>query len=89
MLEKPRAEINKIDAEIVTLLEKRYLCVDEVIRIKKENNLPTLDSKREEEVIARLQEMITEKEYEAAILKTFQSMMDISKEYQKNRRKVE
>ena len=86
MLEKPRAEINKIDAEIVALLEKRYLCVDEVVRIKKENNLPTLDSKREEEVIVRLQEMITEKEYEEAILKTFQSMMDISKEYQKSKR---
>lgn len=86
MLEKPRAEINKIDAKIVALLEKRYLSVDEVVRIKKENNLPTLDSKREEEVIARLQEMITEKEYEEAILKTFQSMMDISKEYQKGKR---
>lgn len=86
MLEKPRAEINKIDAEIVALLEKRYLSVDEVVRIKKENNLPTLDSKREEEVIERLQEMITEKEYEEAILKTFQSMMDISKEYQKGKR---
>jgi monofunctional chorismate mutase len=86
MLEKPRAEINKIDAEIVALLEKRYLSVDEVVRIKKENNLPTLYSKREEEVIARLQEMITEKEYEEAILKTFQSMMDISKEYQKSKR---
>ncbi|NKC68388.1 chorismate mutase [Vagococcus fluvialis] len=86
MLEKPRAEINKIDAEIVALLEKRYLSVDEVVRIKKENNLPTLDSKREEEVIARLQEMIAEKEYEEAILKTFQSMMDISKEYQKSKR---
>lgn len=35
MLEKPRAEINKIDAEIVALLEKRYLSVDEVVRIKK------------------------------------------------------
>jgi chorismate mutase len=56
------------------------------VLIKKENNLPTLDSKREEEVIARLQEMITEKEYEEAILKTFQSMMDISKEYQKSKR---
>lgn len=86
MLEKPRAEINKIDAKIVALLEKRYLSVDEVVRIKKENNLPTLDSKREEEVIERLQEMITEKEYEEAILKTFQSMMDISKEYQKSKR---
>ena len=86
MLEKPRAEINKIDAKIVALLEKRYLSVDEVVRIKKENNLPILDSKREEEVIARLQEMITEKEYEEAILKTFQSMMDISKEYQKSKR---
>lgn len=87
MLEQPRMVINKIDQEIVTLLEKRYACVDEVVRIKKENKLPTLDSKREEEVLARLSKMIIEKEYEEAILNTFQSIMDISKEYQKSKNK--
>lgn len=86
MLEKPRVEINQIDQEIVALLEKRYLCVDEVVRIKQENNLPTLDSKREEEVIARLSKMVTKKEYQEAILNTFQSIMDISKDYQNSKK---
>lgn len=86
MLEKPREEINKIDAELVKLLERRYKSVDEVVRIKKENNLPTLDASREQDVITRLSEMIELEEYREAILETFQSIMDISKDYQRSKR---
>ena len=86
MLEKPRKEINQIDAEIVRLLERRYKCVDEVVRIKVENDLPTLDATREQEVIERLSNLIELPEYKDAILETFQSMMDISKNYQKSKR---
>lgn len=86
MLEKPREEINKIDAELVKLLEQRYKSVDEVVRIKKENNLPTLDASREQDVITRLSEMIELEEYKEAILETFQSIMDISKDYQRSKR---
>lgn len=86
MLEKPREEINKIDAELVKLLEQRYKSVDEVVRIKKENNLPTLDASREQDVITRLSEMIELEEYKEAILETFQSIMDISKGYQRSKR---
>lgn len=86
MLEKPREEINKIDAELVKLLEQRYKSVDEVVRIKKENNLPTLDASREQDVITRLSEMIELEEYREAILETFQSIMDISKDYQRSKR---
>lgn len=85
MLKKPRNEINLIDEKIVKLLEERYTFVDDVVKIKKENNLPTLDANREEEVINRLSQEISKKEYEEAILKTFQSIMDISKEYQKGK----
>ncbi len=86
MLEKTRAEINQIDQEIVRLLEKRYSCVDEVVRIKKEKNLPTLDRNRETEVITRLSSLIEKKEYEEAILETFQEIMDTSKKYQNSKR---
>ncbi len=86
MLEKPRAEINQIDAEILKLLERRYACVDEVVRIKQENDLPTLDVSREVEVIARLGEMAEKEAYKEAILETFQSMMDISRAYQEKKK---
>lgn len=86
MLEKPRAEINQIDAEILKLLERRYACVDEVVRIKQENDLPTLDVSREVEVIARLGEMAEQEAYKEAILETFQSMMDISRAYQEKKK---
>ena len=86
MLEKPRAEINQIDAEILKLLERRYACVDEVVRIKQENDLPTLDVSREVEVIARLGEMAEKEVYKEAILETFQSMMDISRAYQEKKK---
>ncbi|MEG0285586.1 MULTISPECIES: chorismate mutase [Vagococcus] len=86
MLDKPRKEINQIDKEILKLLEKRYVCVDEVVRIKKENNIPTLDTSREKEVISNLSSMVTKEEYEESILETFQSIMDISKKYQNNKK---
>ncbi len=86
MLDKPRKEINQIDQDILKLLEKRYVCVDEVVRIKKENNIPTLDTSREKEVISNLSSMVTKEEYGKAILETFQSIMDISKKYQNNKK---
>lgn len=83
MLEKVRDEINQIDQELAVLLEKRYKCVDEVVRIKKENQIPILDSNREELVLKRIANLIKEEKYKDSILETFQSMMDISKEYQR------
>ncbi|MEG0732749.1 MAG: chorismate mutase [Vagococcus sp.] len=82
MLEKVRDEINQIDQELAVLLEKRYKCVDEVVRIKKENQIPILDSNREELVLKRIANLIKEEKYKDSILETFQNMMDISKEYQ-------
>lgn len=82
MLEKVRDEINQIDQELAVLLEKRYKCVDEIVRIKKENQIPILDSNREELVLKRIANLIKEEKYKDSILETFQNMMDISKEYQ-------
>ncbi|MFC6346509.1 chorismate mutase [Vagococcus carniphilus] len=86
MLEKIRDEINQIDQEIVKLLEKRYICVDEVVRIKKENNIPVLDNNREKEVREKIANSIEKTEYKEAIVETFQQIMDVSKEYQKNKK---
>lgn len=85
MLDKPRKEIDKIDLELIKLLEQRFLQVDEVIKIKKKTQIDVLDTKREQAVLSRLAEVITHKEYEEALLATFQRIMDVSKEYQKRK----
>lgn len=82
MLEQVREEINQIDQELVILLEKRYKCVDEVVRVKREHQLPVLDSKREALVLNKIAKLIEEDQYQDSILETFQSIMDISKKYQ-------
>lgn len=83
MLKEIREEVNQIDQELVRLLEKRYECVDEIVRIKKEQSIATLDSNREQEVLKKVASLVDNKSYEASIVKTFQDIMDQSKEYQK------
>lgn len=83
MLKQIREEVNQIDQELVRLLEKRYECVDEIVRIKKEQSIATLDSNREQEVLKKVASLVDNKLYEASIVKTFQDIMDQSKEYQK------
>lgn len=51
-LSETRLEIDGIDREIIKLLAKRMICVKEVAQYKKENNLPMVNKKREEEVIS-------------------------------------
>jgi chorismate mutase len=50
-LEEVRCKIDKLDKEILNLIEERFELVKEVARIKKLKKLPIRDLKREEEVI--------------------------------------
>ncbi|HCM88842.1 MULTISPECIES: chorismate mutase [Vagococcus] len=83
MLKKIREEVNQIDQELVRLLEKRYECVDEIVRIKKERHIATLDSSREQEVLKQVANLVDNKDYETSVVRTFQDIMDRSKDYQK------
>ena len=51
MLEQQRAEIDRIDRQLVKLFEERMKVVEEVIEIKIELNMDILDSSRESKVI--------------------------------------
>lgn len=53
-LQKPREEIDAIDAEIIALLGKRWQLVEEVTRIKQEHNLPPLQPERFAELMKNL-----------------------------------
>lgn len=50
-LKKLRKQIDAIDDEIVDLLSKRLEIVEKVGKIKKEHQIPPLDTKRLEEVL--------------------------------------
>lgn len=43
-----RTEIDRIDAQIMDLLDKRYTLTNEIGKLKKESNSNVLDSNREE-----------------------------------------
>jgi isochorismate pyruvate lyase len=51
-----RAEIDRIDSELVKLIAARMKVVDEVIAVKRETGLPALIPERVEEVAARVRE---------------------------------
>jgi monofunctional chorismate mutase len=81
-LEKGRAIINEVDAEMAHLFEKRMEAVRMIAAYKKEKQLPVLDPKREEENIARNSALIGDealRPYYAAFLR---DMMKVSRSYQ-------
>jgi monofunctional chorismate mutase len=53
-LEKLRGEVDKIDDEIVSLLDKRLQVGKLIVDAKKDKNLPIEDLDREEEIISRM-----------------------------------
>lgn len=83
-LEEARLEINRVDKEIAKLFEQRMQAVEKVIDYKVENNLPIFDSGREAEVIEKNCKLIENEKYIPYYKEYLQSIMDISKKYQKS-----
>lgn len=80
MLEKYRKEINQIDKELITLLEKRFTVTKAVGEYKKENNVPVLNQNRENEIIKKIQAL--DLENEQYIIELYLHLMKISKDQQ-------
>lgn len=82
-LEKARAEIERIDKEMIKLFIERMNCTQDVISYKKENNLPILDSNREKQLIEKNSCFVPEelKKYYIDFLK---GVIKVSKDYQKD-----
>lgn len=78
-LNNARIEINKIDKEIVHLLEKRMNVVIEIGNYKKENNLPVYDEEREKIVINNCLSYLENKNYSKSIEDIFKQIMNSSK----------
>ncbi len=78
-LEYYRAEIDKIDAELIALMEKRMDVAKHIGTIKLKNGMQVLDSSREQKVLRSRVEKVTEKEYEGVIEEFFVQVMALSR----------
>ena len=78
-----RKEIDNIDKEIAKLFEMRMKLVKNVIEYKISNNLPILDSSRENEVINKNIDFVDD-EYKKYYQEFIKNMLNISKEFQKD-----
>lgn len=82
MLEEQRKKIDRIDRQLVALFEERTRVVEEVAHIKRQQQLPILDSGREEQVIAKVQSYLTQPELEQEVKEWFVELMRISRAHQ-------
>ncbi len=56
-LKQLRDQIDQINSELVSLLGKRIEIAKEIARIKKRENLPILDSQREDKIKEKVREL--------------------------------
>ena len=84
MLEEQRQKIDHIDRQIVALFEERTNVVEEVAKIKLENDIPILDSGREKQVILKVQSYLKDESLKEELAELYTALMRISREHQKN-----
>ncbi len=82
-LEEARNIINDCDKEMIELFKRRMSAAKMVAEYKKENNLPILDSSREQAIIEKNVKLLNSKELEEYYLDFFKEMLTVSKNYQK------
>ena len=83
-LDEERKLINSIDDEMLMLFIKRMEVAKRIGQYKFENNLPILDKKREEEIIASRVKDIEDEEMKEYIIQFLKELMNISKRVQEN-----
>lgn len=81
-LDELRVQINAVDDQLIKLLEKRFAIVNEVSRVKQENNLPVFDAKREQAVLERLGKQVKNPALVTSIQTIYQTIMDEAKKHE-------
>ena len=82
-LDEAREIINFVDKEMISLFVKRMNASKMVAEYKKENNLPILDSQRENALKEKNLKLLDNLELEQYYLIFFEGVLNASKEYQK------
>ncbi len=80
-LEDVRRKIDDVDAELTRLLVKRFTLTDEVGRIKREENVGVVQSGRENDILDRIGESVSD-EYAYSIKEIYRKIFEQSKERQ-------
>lgn len=76
-----RNEIDSIDSQLVSLLEKRMQTATEIAEYKKENKVPIFDSGREREVINKVTAEAAP-QLSGYVKTLYQTIFDVSRSYQ-------
>ncbi len=74
-LEKYRKEIDRIDKQIVDCLNERARIVLEIKRLKKQNDIPLFDPKREEELLNNIARYNKGPLYNDNVIQIFESIL--------------
>lgn len=82
-LEEARSTIDRVDKELVRLMEERMAAVVDVAAYKKAHNLPVLDEGREAAVLEKVKGLAQNPDFKEYIVMIFKDMMDVTKEYQR------
>lgn len=83
-LEEARIKIDDIDSKIIELYELRMEVVKEVINYKIENNLPILDSSRENLMLDKNLKKIKSEDYKKYYYNVLNGYLNASKDMQKD-----
>ncbi|MEI0516334.1 chorismate mutase [Brachyspira murdochii] len=83
-LQELRKEIDRIDKQIVNLIDERMKISVKVGETKKKYNAPIFDPKREKEVIAKKIELLENKDLSSLITTIYNDIMYASKQLQKH-----
>ena len=81
-LDQIRKDIDQIDQKLVSLLEKRMVCVSQIVEYKEQQGLPVLDQGREREVLEKVGSLVMDEQYRSTIQSQFQDIMKRSRTYQ-------
>lgn len=82
-LKELRKEIDLIDNQLIDLFIKRFNLSIEVKKVKQENNILVLDSKREQEIIEKVKSINTDDNIKNAIEEVYLTILNSSKKLQK------
>ncbi|MCT3438489.1 chorismate mutase [Limosilactobacillus fermentum] len=86
-LTNARHQINDVDRQITSLLEKRFKAVQAVNEYKQQHQLPVLDQHREEQVLAKVADHVTDSATVLYIQNIFKEIMHQSRAFQDAQRK--
>ena len=82
LLDEARVKINEIDKKMISLFEERMKAVLDVLKYKKEHDLPVFDEKREIELIKKNLDLLQDESLKEYYLIFFNGMLEASKKYQ-------